>query len=88
MILDWYYIVEVNLLTIVVTVHTVALILLRRLKCSFRMVQVFLIMLHIIEYCELTMALFIYTCFTEIFIVFTYFFIMLILTADRLLIFY
>ena len=104
MVVDWYYIVDISLLTIVVIVQIVALILLRRSKCNFRIKNqrniitalcvcelsgaVFLIILHIIEYFEFTMALFICACFTEIFVIFTYFFMMFILTADRLLIFY
>ena len=81
MVVDWYYIVDVSLLTIVVIVQIVALILLRRSKCNFRIKNqrniitalcvcelsgaVFIIILHIIEYFELTMALFICACFRK-----------------------
>lgn len=104
MVLHWSYIADVSLLSTVVIVQIVALILLRLSKDIIKIGNqrniiyalcvceltgaVFLITFQIFYYFEFTTVSDIISCFTEIFIVCSYFSIMLILTADRFLIFY
>ena len=104
MVLVWYYIADVSLLSTVVVAQIVALILLRLSKDIIKIGNqrnityalcvceltgaVLLIIFQIFYYFKFTTVSDTISCFTEIFIIFSYFSIMLILTADRFLISY
>ena len=100
----WYNILEYVLLSGIVVIHIVALVLLRRSRYSIRYKNqviiitalcmceltgaILLIAADIFEYYVSLLVGNIIFCFTEIFILFNYYFIMVLLTVDRFLAFY
>ena len=100
----WYYIVEYCFLPSIVVVHIAALVFLRRTKCSkryknqviiittlciFELTGAALIISYdIFDYFVSSFVADIILCFIEIFIVFSYYFTMVLLTVDRFLVFY
>ena len=104
MLLSWYDILEYILLLGIVLIHVVALIFLRRSRYSIRYKNQVIIITalciceltgaalliagDIFEYYVSILVGDIIFCFTEIFILFNYYFIMVLLTVDRFLAFY
>ena len=101
---SWYDILEYTLLRSIIVIHTVAFVFLKRTKyskryknkiviitflCIFEQARaVLLISCGIFDYFVSSFVADIILCFTEIFIMFNYYFMMLLLTMDRFLVFY
>ena len=101
---SWYDILEYTLLPSIIVIHTVAFVFLKRSKyskryknqiviitflCIFELVgAVLLISYGIFDYFVSSFVADIILCFIEIFIMFNYYFMMLLLTMDRFLVFY
>lgn len=104
MLWPWYVIVDYALLLGIIVIHTVALVFLRRSRYSIRYKNQVIILTALCiceltgaalliavgvfeQYVSLLVADIIF-CFTEIFTLFNYYFIMGLLTIDRFLAFY
>ena len=101
---DWFFVVDHTLLSCVIVIHIVALILLRRSKHSKKYKNqiiiitalcvceltgaVLLIGINICYYFVSSLVADIILCFKLIFILLNYYFVMVLLTLDRFLVFY
>ena len=99
---SWYDILEYTLLPSIIVIHTVAFVFLKRtskryknqiiiitLLCIFELAgAVLLISYGIFDYFVSSFVADIILCFIEIFIMLNYYFMMLLLTIDRFLVFY